>query len=562
MSEPVEGTRGQSAEDVKRLTPVVFLAGEKVPGLSSWVLEHKLGGGGFGEVWLARHEWDAEQKPRAVKFCTDPEARHRLVTHEKNVVVRVMKYAGKHPHIVPLLDCNLDGDVPWLMYEFVQGGTLTSLIDQWRGVPLWERIETVVRALHAIASGLAVCHRLSPPLVHRDMKPHNILMAGSVPRIADFGIGGVVVQKDAATTGGLTAYAARLPTALQSAGTRLYAPQEQLYGSPPHPRDDVYALGIIAYQMLLADRKAVPGVDAALELRGLRVPDALEMLILKSVSINPERRPADAGEWEAGLGRLLPPAPPGPTPEPPAPAPPPIPLPSAETVRPSGPTEVSPPEVEPDKEGDQPTAPEQSEEHEKRAVRVRKRIETGAMAGMVLGVLVGVAIGFATGGTAAAIIGGVFGWFAGAAIGAAVGWLLRGPVTPLDIADRGWEAYESEDYARAIELLQKALERDPALVVALNNLAWLWATCPEDEHRNGAGAVECARRACELRGWKKAYLLDTLATAYAEAGQFGEAVRWARRAYELAPTRRKLAYIQRMELFAAGKPYRTHSEDY
>src|SRR4051812_28167705 len=125
MSEPVEGTRGQSAEDVKRLTPVVFLAGETVPGLSSWVLEHKLGGGGFGEVWLAKHAWDGEQKPRAVKFCTDPDARHRLVSHEKNVVVRVMKYAGKHPNIVPLLDCNLDGEVPWLMYEFVQGGTLT-----------------------------------------------------------------------------------------------------------------------------------------------------------------------------------------------------------------------------------------------------------------------------------------------------------------------------------------------------------------------------------------------------------------------------------------------------
>jgi tetratricopeptide (TPR) repeat protein len=371
----------------------------------------------------------------------------------------------------------------------------------------------------------------------------------------------VVVQKDAATTGGLTAFQARLPTALQSAGTRLYAPPEQLYGSTPHPRDDVYALGIIAFQMLLADLKAVPGVDAAMELRGLQVPDALEMLILKSASFNPDRRPADAGEWEAALGRLLPPAPPRPEPEPLAPAPVPPPLPSAETVKPSGPTEVNPPEAEPEEEGEEPTAPEQSgEEHEKRSVRVRKRIETGAMAGMVVGVLVGVAGGLAVGGTAAAIIGGVAGWFAGAAVGAVVGWLLRGPETPRDVADRGWEAYESEDYGRATELLREALARDPTLVIALNNLAWLQATCPEDEYRNGAEAVGYARRACELTGWKKAYVLDTLAAACAEAGQFGEAVRWARRAYELAPTHRKLAYIQRMELFAAGKPYRTFED--
>jgi hypothetical protein len=135
MSESIDGTRGQTPDDVQRLssaTRPTFAAGESVPGLSSWVIERKLGGGGFGEVWLARHAWDTEQKPRAVMFCPDPDAKNRLVTHERNVVLRVMKYAGKHPNIVPLLDCNLDGDVPWLMYEFVEGGTLAGLVKEWR----------------------------------------------------------------------------------------------------------------------------------------------------------------------------------------------------------------------------------------------------------------------------------------------------------------------------------------------------------------------------------------------------------------------------------------------
>jgi formylglycine-generating enzyme required for sulfatase activity/serine/threonine protein kinase len=306
MSEAVENTRGQSPDDVRRATPPrTFEAGEPVPGLSSWVLERKLGGGGFGEVWLARHAWDADQKPRAVKFCTDPAARHRLVTHEKNVVVRVMKYAPKHPNIVPLLDCNLDGDVPWLMYEFVEGDTLAAHIAQWRDLPLGKRLGRAVRALHAVAGALATCHRLDPPLVHRDMKPANVLMAGAVPRVTDFGIGGIALPDADSATGGLTAMAARLPSVLQTAGTRMYAPPEQMYGSPPSPRDDVYALGVIAYQLLLGDLKTGPGADAADELRDLKIPAELHELIVRSVAMNPDRRPKDATEWERALAALI-----------------------------------------------------------------------------------------------------------------------------------------------------------------------------------------------------------------------------------------------------------------
>jgi formylglycine-generating enzyme required for sulfatase activity/serine/threonine protein kinase len=310
VPEPPKPTRGQTPEDVERLKPPApaFATGDPVPGLNSWILERELGVGGFGAVWLAVHALNRKEKPRAVKFCTHPDARHRLVTHEKNVVARVMKYAGDHPNIVPLLEYNLDGEIPWLMYEFVEGGTLASRVSEWRALSFHKRMSLAIRTLHALAGALATCHRLDPPLVHRDMKPQNVLMAGGrVPRITDFGIGSVVLQpRTDGPTGALTAYAARVTGDLRGTGTRRYAPPEQLLGSVPHPRVDVYALGMIAYQLVTADLSAEAGTDAALDLHNLKVPKELASLIVRSVAINPDRRPKDAVEWETTLAGLIP----------------------------------------------------------------------------------------------------------------------------------------------------------------------------------------------------------------------------------------------------------------
>ena len=302
---PVENsTREQSPTDVARQTPrALFAPGDPLPNLEMWVLERRLGGGGFGEVWLARHERKGEA---AVKFCTDPAARHKLVTHEKTVVARVMRHGGNHPNVVPLLECNLSGDIPWLMYEYVQGGTLAEAVEEWRDLSPPRRLGKAVRTLHAITGALAKFHRLVPPLVHRDMKPQNVLMAGIVPRITDFGIGGAAEEAarlDKLTDG--SGLATCVPPMLQAVGSSRYAPQEQLLGSPPHPRDDVYAIGVLAYQLVLGDLTAAPGPDAARVLRALRVPAELVSLIVRSVALDPERRPQDATEWETKLAALV-----------------------------------------------------------------------------------------------------------------------------------------------------------------------------------------------------------------------------------------------------------------
>ncbi len=313
-----------------RLAPhAPFAPGDPVPNLEMWILDRKLGGGGFGQVWLARHERKGEA---AVKFCTDPEAQHKLITHEKAVVKRVMQYGGNHPNVVPLLECNLSGSIPWLMYEYVPGGTLAESIATWSMLPPDQRLVKTVRIMSALAGALALFHSFKPPLVHRDMKPHNVLLAGgTVPRIIDFGIGGVAVRPQNATAdaGTHTAHSAQVPISLSGAGTRKYAPIEQRLSEGPKPWHDVYALGIMTYEMLLGDLKAEPGPDADKILRNLKVPNEIISLIVASVGTDPKGRPENATAWKTVLSRFTPTPPPLPGPPPPLSPPPPEPDPRA-----------------------------------------------------------------------------------------------------------------------------------------------------------------------------------------------------------------------------------------
>ena len=312
--EPAPSTRPQGASERDRLAPgsiravdpirTNFEPGTGVPGLSSWLLERQLGVGGFGEVWLAKHEWKDER--RAVKFFTHPDARHRLVTHEKKVLVRVMKYAGGHPNIVPLVECNLDGEAPWLMYEYVSGGTLTEAVREWQTRPPVKRLSKSVRALFAISSAIGYCHRLSTPIVHRDLKPANVLRdEAGVLRVTDFGIGGAAVaHPPEGQTHGLQTHTGRVPTLIRAAGSFGYAGPQQRNGDAPDPRDDVYALGVLAFQLFLGDFTLWPGPDMAEDLSAVGLPPGVVGLLQHSVSHNPARRPADAHEWRLALEAL------------------------------------------------------------------------------------------------------------------------------------------------------------------------------------------------------------------------------------------------------------------
>lgn len=112
------------------------------------------------------------------------------------------------------------------------------------------------------------------------------------------------------------------------------------------------------------------------------------------------------------------------------------------------------------------------------------------------------------------------------------------------------------EYQAAVADNLAALALDENNPRTLNNLAWLWATCPVVEQRDPVKAIAHATRACEQTGWTSAGYLDTLAVAFAANGQFEEAVRWQEKALELCGEEEKADYRSRLDLYRAGQPFR------
>jgi len=117
---------------------------------------------------------------------------------------------------------------------------------------------------------------------------------------------------------------------------------------------------------------------------------------------------------------------------------------------------------------------------------------------------------------------------------------------------------ENRDYDKAIKDYAKAVHLDPQNLWVRNYLGWLLATCPKDGVRDGKRAVKYATKACELTEWKNDAILDTLAAAHAECGDFKEAIKWQEKAIELGISNKKelKKSKQRLKLYEEGKPCR------
>lgn len=112
------------------------------------------------------------------------------------------------------------------------------------------------------------------------------------------------------------------------------------------------------------------------------------------------------------------------------------------------------------------------------------------------------------------------------------------------------------DFAKAIHDYEQAILLDSKHSVAHNNLAWLLATCANPAFRNGKRAVQLSRQACELLQWSKWNYIGTLAAAYADIGNFQEAIKWQRKSLEMnLPEAAVAPAQQRLSLYEQNKPY-------
>lgn len=117
--------------------------------------------------------------------------------------------------------------------------------------------------------------------------------------------------------------------------------------------------------------------------------------------------------------------------------------------------------------------------------------------------------------------------------------------------------YSRGEYPMALRDYLESLKRKPRSAFLFNQMAWIWATAPDPDVRNSRRAIECATRACELTEWQEPDFLDTLAAAYANAGEFELAISWQHKAADRASEDRHDLFEERLKLYEEGRPYRT-----
>lgn len=288
-----------------------FRAGDRTrEPLASWHLVELLGMSNFGETWKARNLDDKNRPPAVFKLCTDIEAADVLTRHA--IDIQVAQERGFLPGVAPLTGCFRDIDPPVCRYDYYDGGDLTGLVREGGPAPAPRRTEQVTRLLQRAATVVGSLHGLTPPIVHRGLKPRNILLQQSAPgrfavRLLDLGVAALsAARQNTADKLGQTPQAEVLASSLRGSYMPLYASPQQMRGEPPDVRDDVHALGVLWYQLILADAGATPtGRDWLTDLKKAGVPDTHTRLLLACVSPRVERRPADAKVLADELGSIL-----------------------------------------------------------------------------------------------------------------------------------------------------------------------------------------------------------------------------------------------------------------
>ncbi len=259
-------------------------------------LESKLGSGGMSTVYLAIDETLGRKVAAKVM--------HREISDQPDQLERFRREARavaqlSHPNLVAVIDAGEDGGHPYIVFEFVPGETLKKRIAASGRLPTDEATAYAIE----IGRGLAAAHAAG--LVHRDVKPQNVLIDGDGrAKITDFGIARSIEEHGLTATGRVL-------------GTTDYVSPEQAMGKPVDARTDVYSLGIVLYEMLTGEVPfsaetqvgvAMKHVNELLPDVQARRPDAsaaLAAAVDRATAKQPQDRYAGMNEFLADLEGAL-----------------------------------------------------------------------------------------------------------------------------------------------------------------------------------------------------------------------------------------------------------------
>ncbi|MBA3658729.1 MAG: protein kinase [Gemmatimonadales bacterium] len=258
-----------------------------------YAIEREIGRGGMAYVYLARDL--QHQRPVAVKLLR-PELAASLGNDRFLREIRIAA-ALTHPHIVPLYDSGEVDDLLYFIMPYIEGESLRERLRKTRPLP----VDQAVHLARDVAAALEYAHRQG--IIHRDIKPGNVLLNGTEALVADFGIARAitVAAEDELSETGL------------AMGTPAYMSPEQCGGTEVDARSDIYSLGCVLYEMLTGTPPFSGGTAQAILARHLcdrpkpmereddDVPRWLERVIERALQKLPADRFATAAEFGAAL---------------------------------------------------------------------------------------------------------------------------------------------------------------------------------------------------------------------------------------------------------------------
>jgi serine/threonine-protein kinase len=272
-----------------------------MPDLIGSIIDHyrilsRIGGGSMATVYYAQEIHTG--RAVAVKVLLPSARRNRELVERFRRKARNAAQL-RHPYIAPVYESDVDGPLPYLVMAYVDGGSLADRLDGRLGpLPLRE----ASRILIQIADALDYAHARG--MLHRDVKPSNILLTQEgEAMLTDFGIA-------------RAAWDSRLTASDMRIGTAAYMAPEQARGRPMDRRTDVYALGVVLYEMVTGRTPFRGNTDAMLyqhvhepppPLRSLnpRLSQRAEQVVLRALEKRPERRYPSAGALAKAFRRAL-----------------------------------------------------------------------------------------------------------------------------------------------------------------------------------------------------------------------------------------------------------------